>query len=126
MNFLKKIFNPENRNPYFIKLRKSLERNGISIRIRNAYFLFGIPYSEIGIEEIKTAIREKSLSEFKGKYRFDVKVDNIELYLVENTIGEFCIILLLDPYELYREEEILEIIPVNSTNFEKELIFSLT
>jgi hypothetical protein len=109
---------------YYKKLSKSLIRQGYNKNIVRAYFLFGIPANVTSTAEIKIAIINNKLNDLKAmKPSYDVNLDNIELYLIEETNNQFSIVLLLDRFELYATEDILEIIPVESSNFEKEIIF---
>ena len=113
----------DNKNPLYIKLKKAILKQKFKIDIKSAYFLFGIPYSISNLEIMKKAISENTLSELKKKVLYDVLQDNIELYLIEDSNDKLYMILLLDPYELYERESIIEIIPVNNKDFEMEPIF---
>lgn len=124
MSFLENLFYNKKVNPYYVKLRKRLKEKHREKDIVTAYFLFGITYSTDNLEEVKKAIAENKLDELRQNISFNVQVDNIELYLVEYANTDKYIILLLDPYELYTREDIIEIIPVSNTNFEKEIIYS--
>jgi hypothetical protein len=98
-------------------------REGVNKDLKRAYFVFGIPYTDINLDKMKQAIAENRLNELKERISYNVNVDNIELYLLEDVNDRFYLVLLLDTYELFSAENILEIIPVVSTNFEKEIIF---
>ena len=117
------LFNNNKANPYYVKLRKCLKRKHIEKDIATAYFLFGIPHSANNLEIIKKAIAENKLDEVRQNISYNVQVDNIELYLIEYSNTDKYILLLLDPYEIYTREDILEIIPVSNTNFKKEIIY---
>lgn len=123
MNLLSKLLNRKKQNPYYIKLKRSLMRKGVNIDIKRAYFMFGIPYSDTNLDEMKKAIAENRLDELKERISYNVNIDNIELYLLEDVNDSIYLVLLLDTYELYSAENIIEVIPVLSTNFEKEIIF---
>lgn len=123
MNLLSRLFRYKSQNPYYTKLKKSLTRGNVSIEIKSAYFLFGIPYQETDIDKLKKAIIENKLNELRESNSYNVQVDNVELYLVEDKNAKLYVIFLLDPYELYSSESILDIMPVESKNFEKEIIF---
>lgn len=123
MNLLSRLIKNKKQNPYYKKLSKSLVRQGFNINIKRAYFMFGIPYADTSLDEIKGAIADNRLRELKERMPYNVNVDNVELYLLEDMKDSVSIVLLLDPYELYSAENVLEIIPVVSTNFEKQIIF---
>lgn len=123
MNLLSRLFRYKPQNPYYTKLKKSLASGNFSLGIKSAYFLFGIPYNKTDVESLKKAIIENKLNEVKERNPYNVQVDNVELYLVEDENAKFYIIFLLDPYELYSSESILDIMPVESKNFDKEIIF---
>jgi len=124
MSILNKLMKKNvNNNPLYIKLKEALLRQEFKIDIKGAYFLFGIPYSISNLEMMKQAVLSNTLSEVKKNVLYDVLQDNIELYLVEDSNDKSYMILLLDPYELYETETILEIIPVNNKDFEMEPIF---
>jgi hypothetical protein len=125
MNLISKLIGNKKLSAYYKKLSKSLIRQGYNKNILRAYFLFGIPYNATIAAEIKSAIINNKLNDLKAvKPSYDVSLDNIELYLIEETNNQFSIVLLLDRYELYTTEDILDVIPVDSSNFEKEIIFS--
>ncbi len=112
-------------NPVFQKLISCLKRAAYSINISKAYFLFGTPYSQSVVSNLKNAITKNQLDLYrKQSVSYDTLVDNIELYLVENDENRFFIVFLLDYYELYFCEEILDIIPVENIDCEKDLIYS--
>lgn len=123
MNLLSRLLNRKKQNPYYIKLNESLIRKGVNIDIKSAYFLFGIPYNESNFEELKKAVAENRIKEIKENRPYDVRLDNIELFLIQDADDNRYIIFLLDPYELYETEQILEIMPVETKDFEKEIIF---
>lgn len=124
MSFLENLFHNNKANPYYVKLRKCLKEKHIEKDIATAYFLFGIPRSANNLEVIKKAIAENTLDKLRQNISYNVQVDNIELYLIEYTNNDKYIILLLDPYEIYTREDILEIIRVSNTDFKKEVIYS--
>ncbi|MBN9352314.1 MAG: hypothetical protein J0H55_16670 [Chitinophagaceae bacterium] len=123
MNSLSKLIKKKKQNPYYKKLSEVLTKQGINIDIKRAYFMFGIPYTDTSLDEIKVAIADNRLNELKKRMPYNVNVDNVELYLLEDVNDNVSVVLLLDPYELYSAENILEIIPIVYTNFEKEIIF---
>ena len=87
--------------------------------------MFGTPCSQNTFFEIKNAIAKDELDLYSSSTAlYDVSVDNIELYLIETISNQFCIIILLAPFELYSQEEILDILPVFKINFKKDLIYS--
>ena len=111
-------------NPVFQKLSSCLKRSAYSINISKAYFLFGTPYSQSVVSNLKNAITKNQLDLYrKQSVSYDTLVDNIELYLVENDENRFFIVFLLDYYELYYCEEILDIFPVENIDCEKDLIY---
>lgn len=125
MNFLSGIIEKKDGNVFFQKISRCLKRQYPEINVIRAYFLFGTPYSECTFFDIKNAITKNELDVFrKNSILYDVRVDNIELYLIEKEYNLFSIVLLLDTYELYCQEEILEIISVENIDFDKDLIFS--
>jgi hypothetical protein len=125
MNFLIGIIGKKKVNAFFQKLSRCLKRQNPEIKVRSAYFLFGTPYSESTFFDIKNAIAKNELDVFrKNAVLYDVRIDNIELYLIEKQNNQFCIVLLLDAYELYSREEILGIFPVENIDYEKDLIYS--
>lgn len=67
---------------YYIKLRRILLRSGFINGIKNAYFLFGLPSTPENFERLKTAKSSNSFKHLKETIHFDVKVDNLELYLI--------------------------------------------
>jgi len=123
MIFLKKLLRKKE-NPYYTKLRTSLQRKKVHFKISSAYFLFGLPNREGIVSEIKKAIADNKLNHLKQSESFDVTKDNIELYLLKDIDHNFLLVLLLDYYELFIPEEVIDIIPVHSLDIEKELIFS--
>jgi hypothetical protein len=123
MNLFNRLQRGKKQNPYYKKLSEVLSKQGLNLNIRKAYFMFGIPYTDESVHEIKQAIVNKTLDDFRDKRHYNVNVDNIELYLLEDVNDKTSIALLLDPFELYSSENIIEIIPVTYTNFEKEIIF---
>ena len=124
MNILNKLINSlRNENPYYTKLKKALLRQKFQINIKAAYFLFGIPDSEMNLKMIKKDNSENALSEINKLIFYDIKMDNIEIYFVEDIYNKFYLILLKDPVELWEAETIIEIIPVKSKEYKMESIY---
>lgn len=123
MNLFNILKRDKKQNPYYKKLSEVFLKQGLNLKIRKAYFLFGIPYTDKSVYEIKQAIANETLNNLREKRPYNVNVDNVELYLLEDVNDKTSIVLLLDPFELYSSENIIEIIPVTYTNFEKEIIF---
>jgi hypothetical protein len=88
-----------------------------------AYFLFGLAYHENIISEIKNAINNNELKKVKNSSTYDVTKDNVELYLLQDNNENLLIVILLDYYELTTPEKIIDAIPVQIVDVEKELIF---
>ncbi len=110
-------------NPYYIKLRNCLLRQKITYQMSKAYFLFGLAYHENIISEIKNAINNNELKKVKNSSTYDVTKDNVELYLLQDNNENLLIVILLDYYELTTPEKIIDAIPVQIVDVEKELIF---
>ena len=124
-NFISRIIHKKYKNPLFLKLNDCLKRQYPEIALKQAYYLFGTPCSQNTFFEIKNAIAKDELDLYSSSTAlYDVSVDNIELYLIETISNQFCIIILLAPFELYSQEEILDILPVFKINFKKDLIYS--
>lgn len=126
MNIFDKLFRKRGKeNAYYIKLRRSLLQNKFNKEIRSAYFLLGVPNTSANLASLKKAISDNSLTMLKKTIPYDVKRDNLELYLIKDNSNNYYFIILLDPIELYEGEQVLDIMPVNDRNFdlEPELIF---
>ena len=126
MNIFQWLFrSAEKLNPYYIKLHKALLKKGLDIKVNRAYFLLGLPDSIENRQELRDSIAHNALKRLKDSKAYDVTVNNLELYFIEDEDNRACLIVLLDPYELYESEQILEVIPVKAKDFEfdRELIY---
>jgi hypothetical protein len=125
MNIFQRFFRgTKDQNPYYIKLNKTLLRSGEKIKVNKAYFLLGLPDSFENRRDLKDAIARDTLKKLKDLKAYDVAVNNLELYFIEDA-SKCYLVVLLDPYELYESEQILEVIPVGGKNFDfdPELIY---
>lgn len=75
------------------------------------FYLGGGPYNEQVYEEALKAITESRLDVFLEKLKYNVKEDNLELYLIKYNLQKAHIVIVYDPFELYQREEVLNIIP---------------
>lgn len=101
-------------DPFYIKLKKSLSKHNFTTAIKKAYFIFGLPNTVSNAEALKRSLFCSSdLKYLMATAQYDVKVDNLELYLVEDVGDRHYFIILLDPYEVFETEKVLEIIAVN-------------
>ena len=114
----------QKQNPLYIKLCQCLKRHRFNLKIKSAHFLLGVTYSKTNLEEIKQAVIDDSLNDLKARKSYDVRVDDIiEVYMIEETNKNLSILILLDPFELYTPEIVLEILLVGVLNVDKEEIF---
>lgn len=128
MSILNEMFREgQTENALYSKLKYSLLKSSFEHKILKAYFLFGLPYSDENLQILKSRIFSNiNFKDLVEPNRYHVTKDNVELYLVGTDDGNSYFVLLLDPYELYSEVRILEVIlaPEIKLDFEPELIFS--
>jgi hypothetical protein len=123
MSWLKRLFDMQDHDPYYIKIKTALHKMEIDKNIAEAYYLGGCVYSSENYKNILLSIANNTLFQFLNKEKFDVQKDNMELYLISYRNDEKKLIVLCDPYELYQTEEILKVIsPYNHVKVQDERI----
>jgi hypothetical protein len=115
----------EEKDPRFLMLKTALEKQKIDLEIKSAYFILGLPFSQENLQLIKKDISVTGLKLIKEKQSFDVLLDNIDIFLVEDLHTNWSIVLLLDRYDYLLGDPIIEIIPTLEFNYDKETIFPL-
>ena len=110
------MFKNKKVDPFYVKLKKLNHRHNFVDRINSAYYLGGVVYSNENYEKILQAISQNGLNVFFEENLYNTRKDNIELFWVndENKLSK--IIIILDPVELYENEEILKIIVAPSSD----------
>jgi len=98
----------KNKNPYYKKIKKLLENQGLDTGMIEVYLLGGSTYNSENYEKALLAIEKNALKPFLDTNSYDTQLDNIEFYLIYYASGTSKIILIYDPFELYQAEEILK------------------
>lgn len=110
MNWFKQLYNKTPKNIFYKKIVTSLRRFGIDSNFLEAYYLGGCVYTSENYKNILLAVENNTIFEFFDIIQFNSQKDNVELYLINYGNGEEKLIILYDPYELYRNEEILDVL----------------
>lgn len=117
-------------NPFYEKLKEINKRKPFLNKVKRAFYLGDFKYTSNGFEIIKNAIYQGKLNSILSEQNYDVREDNIELYLIENDLEQLNLIVIFDPYELYVGEDLIRIIPCDITVLSKinniEQIFPLS
>jgi hypothetical protein len=117
------------KNPFYEKLKAINRRKSFLDKVERAFYLGGFKYTSNGYEIVKNAIYQGKLNSILSEQNYDVREDNIELYLIENDLKLLNLIVIFDPYELYVGEDLIGIIPCDITVLNKlnkiEQIFPL-
>lgn len=118
------------KNPFYEKLKEINKRQPFLNKVKRAFYLGGFKYTSNGFEIIKNAIYQGKLNSILSEQNYDVREDNIELYLIESDLEQLNLIVIFDPYELYVGEDLIGIIPCDITVLSKvnniEQIFPLS
>ena len=117
-------------NPFYEKLKEINKRKPFLNKVKRAFYLGDFKYTSNGFEIIKNAIYQGKLNSILSEQNYDVREDNIELYLIESDLEQLNLIVIFDPYELYVGEDLIGIIPCDLTVLSKvnniEQIFPLS
>lgn len=117
-------------NPFYAKLKAINKRKPFLDKVKKAFYLGGFKYKSNGYEVIKNATYQGKLNSILSEQNYDVRGDNIELYLIENDLKQYNLIVIFDPYDLYVREDLIGIIPCDITVLNKlnkiEQIFPLS
>ncbi|QQT28768.1 hypothetical protein I6I99_15515 [Sphingobacterium multivorum] len=107
------------KNPFYEKLKAINRRKSFLNKVEQAFYLGGFKYTSNGYEIVKNAIYQGKLNSILSEQNYDVREDNIELYLIENDLKLLNLIVIFDPYGLYFGEDLIGIIPCDITVLNK-------
>ncbi|QRY60422.1 hypothetical protein BCY89_03495 [Sphingobacterium siyangense] len=107
------------KNPFYEKLKAINRRKSFLNKVERAFYLGGFKYTSNGYEIVKNAIYQGKLNSILSEQNYDVREDNIELYLIENDLKLLNLIVIFDPYGLYFGEDLIGIIPCDITVLNK-------
>ena len=105
------MFKKRTEDPFYEKLKDINKREPFAAIIKKAFYLGGFVFSSQGAELVEEAILQNRLKIFLEDISYNIREDNIELYLIEDELNQVKVIVIRDPVELYNQEKVLKIIP---------------
>lgn len=99
-------------NPRYSLLKRLISKDANLKKISKGYHIGGFVYDERIYENVKSASKNGDLHRVVRELQSNTQKDNVEIYLLKNYQEEWKIVLLMDYFELYTSEEILDVLPL--------------
>ncbi len=111
MNWIKHLIHKQRRNPLLKKIERFLAASDLKNNLAEIFYIGGCEYNEESYKQMLLAISSNNLRLFFDRIAYDTQKDDLELYLLKYKSAEPKLVILLDPFELFETERILNILP---------------
>ena len=107
MSFLNIFFN-RSRHPMLRKFQ-----GATNLKFKEVYYCFGFEYSIENLSLFKAYLNQNELFKAKEVLKYNVKENNVEVFLVKNNNHNLSIITILDFYEPLFKDKIIEQVSIS-------------
>lgn len=112
-------------NPYYTKIKKvvlSLD----DMRAIKIFYVGGFVYDKVRYRDFKYLTDLESINKFLSLHKYNAQMDNVEIYLIQDSNNQFHILNILDSVELLNGVRALDVyqFSVDTGNIPFSIIFS--